>query len=131
MIERRDDATQLCKPLETPDRRVPRLTLPLQVVENVLPVVRSEGNGRIHPSSPSPPPLFREDLRQMPMVREGAFKYSSNAMYTFVFMLFWAIALLCGSRAALAGALFQHAYIWVHMYCTEKPDMELIYGNNP
>jgi len=66
----------------------------------------------------------------MPLVKEGAFKYSSNAMYAFAFLLFWAIALLTGSRAALASALFQHAYIWVHMYCTENPDMEIIHGKS-
>ncbi|MCG8351941.1 MAG: phosphatidylethanolamine N-methyltransferase family protein [Chloroflexales bacterium] len=71
---------------------------------------------------------FRPQYREMPLVKEGAFKYSSNAMYTFAFLLFWAIALLTGSRAALAAALFQHAYIWVHMYCTEAPDMQVIYG---
>ncbi|WP_420630302.1 methyltransferase [Candidatus Leptofilum sp.] len=71
---------------------------------------------------------FREQYRQMPLVREGAFKYSSNAMYAFVFLIFWAIALLTGSLAALAAALFQHAYIWVHLYCTEEPDMRIIYG---
>ncbi len=38
------------------------------------------------------------------------------------------IALIGGSLAALAAALFQHAYIWVHYYCTGKPDMDLIYG---
>ena len=66
----------------------------------------------------------------MPLVKEGAFKYRSNAMYAFAFLLFWAIALLTGSRAALVAALFQHAYIWVHMYCTENPDMKLIYGKS-
>jgi hypothetical protein len=71
---------------------------------------------------------FRQKYREMPLVRAGAFKYSSNAMYSFVFLLFWAIALLAGSRAALAIALFQHAYIWVHMYCTEDPDMQIMYG---
>jgi len=50
-------------------------------------------------------------------------------MYTFAFLAFWAVALLAGSRAALASALFQHAYIWVHMYCTEEPDMRVIYGS--
>jgi protein-S-isoprenylcysteine O-methyltransferase Ste14 len=64
----------------------------------------------------------------MPLVREGAFKYSSNAMYTYVFLVFWAIAFFTGSTAALATALFQHAYIWVHYYCTEEPDMRVIYG---
>lgn len=73
---------------------------------------------------------FRQKYREMPLVEEGAFKYSSNAMYALAFLLFWSIALLTGSRAALASALFQHAYIWVHMYCTENPDMEVIYGKS-
>ena len=71
---------------------------------------------------------FRQQYRDMPLVKEGAFKYNSNAMYTFAFLLFWSIALLTGSRAALVIALFQHAYIWVHMYCTENPDMMVIHG---
>jgi hypothetical protein len=49
-------------------------------------------------------------------------------MYAFLFLCFWSLALLAGSRAALASALFQHAYIWVHMYCTEGPDMCVLYG---
>ena len=72
---------------------------------------------------------FRQAYREMPLVKEGIFKVSTNAMYTFAFLLFWAVALLAGSRAALAAALFQHAYIWVHMYCTEEPDMRVIYGS--
>jgi hypothetical protein len=74
---------------------------------------------------------FRQKYREMPLVREGAFKYSANAMYAFAFLLLWAIALIGGSQAALAVALFQHAYIWVHMYCTEDPDMRVIYGSAP
>ena len=71
---------------------------------------------------------FRQSYREMALVKEGAFRYNSNAMYLFAFLLFWSIALFTGSRAALAAALFQHAYIWVHMYCTEAPDMQVIYG---
>ncbi|GAB6090665.1 methyltransferase [Spirochaeta dissipatitropha] len=71
---------------------------------------------------------FRRRFLDMPMVRAGIFRFSSNAMYTFAFLLLWAIALLLDSRAALAGAAFQHAYIWVHWYCTEEPDMRLLYG---
>lgn len=73
---------------------------------------------------------FRQPYREMSLVKEGAFKYNSNAMYTFAFLLFWEIALLTGSRAALAAVLFQHAYIWVHLYCTEAPDMQVIYCSN-
>lgn len=72
---------------------------------------------------------FRQRYRDMPLVKAGAFKYNSNAMYTFAFLLLWAIALFTGSRSALAVALFQHAYIWVHMYCTEEPDMRIMYGS--
>jgi len=62
-------------------------------------------------------------------VTQAAFRYSGNAMYTFAFMILWAIALWTQSRAALALALFQHAYIWVHFYCTEAPDLEVLYSS--
>ena len=74
---------------------------------------------------------FFERYRAMPMVREGAFKYSANAMYSFLFIGLWGIALLLGSQAALAVVLFQHAYIWVHWYCTEQPDGVVLYGRSP
>ena len=61
---------------------------------------------------------------------EGAFKYSSNAMYTFVFSGMWGIGLLLGSWNAIGLALFYHAYIWVHFYATEKPDMDFLYGSD-
>ncbi|WP_299349607.1 methyltransferase [uncultured Shimia sp.] len=71
---------------------------------------------------------FRDEIAAMPMVREGMFKFTDNAMYGIVFGGLWGIALMFNSWNALVLALFQHAYIWVHMYCTEKPDMEWIYG---
>ena len=71
---------------------------------------------------------FRDAIIALPMVNKGMFAYTSNAMYGVVFLGFWAIALLFGSWNALIVALFQHAYIWVHMYCTEAPDMRRIYS---
>ncbi len=71
---------------------------------------------------------FYDEYANMPLVNEGAFKYTSNAMYGVVFLGLWGIALLTGSWNALVLALFQHAYIWVHMYCTEDPDMKVIYA---
>ncbi|MCH9682279.1 MAG: phosphatidylethanolamine N-methyltransferase family protein [Deltaproteobacteria bacterium] len=73
---------------------------------------------------------FFERYRTMPMVRRGAFAHSSNAMYTFVFIGLWGLALITQSRVALALALFQHAYIWVHWYCTEQPDAVVLYGRS-
>lgn len=72
---------------------------------------------------------FYDEYANMPMVKEGIFKFSGNAMYSFVFLGLWAIALLTGSWNAMILALFQHAYIWVHMYCTEDPDMKIIYAD--
>jgi len=71
---------------------------------------------------------FRNEYREMPLVKSGAFKYNRNAMYAYAFLVSWGIAFLTGTIAALAAAAFQYAYIWVHMYCTETPDMRLIYG---
>lgn len=66
---------------------------------------------------------FRDAYLAMPMVDKGIFKYTSNGMYGVVFSGLWGIALLFGSWNALVLALFQHAYIWVHMYTTEGPDL--------
>lgn len=72
---------------------------------------------------------FDPSYRDLPMVRKGIFRFTSNAMYTFAFLLLWAIAVACASWAAIVVALFSHAYIWVHYICTERPDMRLIYGH--
>ena len=74
---------------------------------------------------------FRNAYAEMPFVDKGAFRITSNAMYGVAFMGLWGIALLFGSWNALIVALFQHAYIWVHMYCTEAPDMARIYPPKP
>jgi len=66
-----------------------------------------------------------------PCVKQGIFKYTNNGMYVFGFMILYIPALLLLSKAALLVALFNHAYIWVHYYFTERPDMVEIYGNSP
>ncbi|AVO36859.1 methyltransferase [Pukyongiella litopenaei] len=74
---------------------------------------------------------FREEIARLPLVRGGIYRHTQNAMYGVAFLGLWGIALALGSWNALVVALFQHCYIWVHMYCTEKPDMEWIYGHCP
>jgi len=71
---------------------------------------------------------FDESFRKKPFVRKGIFRWSGNAMYTFGFLILWAPGLLFLSKAALLVAAFSHAYIWVHYYCTELPDIKRIYG---
>lgn len=73
---------------------------------------------------------FDASYQTMPLVKEGMFRFTNNAMYLYAFLLFWAIAIGFDSTAALIVAAFSHAYIWVHYYCTEKPDMDFIYGEH-
>jgi hypothetical protein len=71
---------------------------------------------------------FDPSYRDAPLVREGIFRFTSNAMYSFAFLLLWVLACYFRSTAALCVALFSHLYIWVHYFCTERPDMKRIYG---
>ncbi len=69
-----------------------------------------------------------EKTKTLPMVNQGIFKYTSNGMYVFGFLLLWVPGFLVLSKVALLIALFNHVYIWIHYYYTEKPDMDIIYG---
>ncbi|MFQ5675536.1 MAG: methyltransferase [bacterium] len=71
---------------------------------------------------------FDPSYRKMPFVKKGIFKYTNNGMYTYGFLLLWVPALWWGSAAALAAALFNHLYIWVHYFSTERPDIRRIYA---
>ncbi len=71
---------------------------------------------------------FDEKFRHLPMVNDGIFRFSSNSMYTFAFLLFWIIPVAGASWSGLVAVFFSHAYIWVHYFCTERPDMKVIYG---
>ena len=61
-------------------------------------------------------------------VKKGIFRFTNNGMYTFGFFILWIPGVFFSSLTAIIAALFSHAYIWVHYFCTEKPDMDFIYG---
>ena len=62
-------------------------------------------------------------------VKRGIFKYTSNGMYVYGFLILWIPGILFQSEAALIVALFNHIYIWVHYYYTELPDIKIIYAD--
>jgi len=66
-----------------------------------------------------------------PYVKGGIFRYTNNGMYVYGLLILYLPGLLLLSKAALVVALFNHIYIWVHYYCTERPDMKVIYGKMP
>ena len=51
-------------------------------------------------------------------------------MYLIVLPVFCVPGLLWGSVAATALGVFHYLYVWVHYYCTELPDMTVIYGDS-
>ncbi|MDF1883448.1 hypothetical protein JHD49_05785 [Sulfurimonas sp. SAG-AH-194-C21] len=67
----------------------------------------------------------------VPYVKEGIFRFTDNGMYIFGLLILYIPALLLFSKVALVVAVFNHLYIWVHYFTTEKPDMQEIYGQAP
>jgi len=72
---------------------------------------------------------FEAVYRGAPLERRGAFRFVNNAMYVAGLMVLYLPGLIWGSSAALLLAVFNHAYVWVHYFTTEKPDMGVIYGS--
>ena len=66
-----------------------------------------------------------------PSMKRGIFRYTDNGMYVYGLLVLYLPGLFLLSKAALIVALFNHVYIWVHYYCTELPDMKVIYRKTP
>ncbi len=71
---------------------------------------------------------FDPAYRSLPFERRGIFRFTRNGMYIYGFLLLWVPAFWWASLAALSVALFNHCYIWVHYFSTERPDIRRIYG---
>jgi hypothetical protein len=99
------------------------VVLGLPAVYTAYSVARYFGMGRASGAD-----HFDASYGKLPLVNGGIFRFTNNAMYTYAFLFFWIIAIAGASSAALVVAFFSHAYIWVHYFCTERPDMEVIYG---
>lgn len=73
---------------------------------------------------------FDKSVSKLPFVKKGIFKYTENGMYKYAFLIFYIPGLVYESKAALLVALYSHIYIWVHYFCTELPDIKVIYKSN-
>jgi hypothetical protein len=73
---------------------------------------------------------FDPSYRSQPLVRQGIFRFTANAVYIFGFLLLYIPGLWLASRPAILAALFNHLYIWVHYFTVEKPDMRRICGSD-
>ena len=72
---------------------------------------------------------FDPSYREKPFERRGIYKYTKNGMYIYALLIIWIPGLLFASKTALLLALFNHAYVWVHYFTLELPDMRRIYKN--
>jgi hypothetical protein len=71
---------------------------------------------------------FDPKYRGGTLEKRGIFKYIPNSMYTVALLMIYHPGLICHSTLGLIGAAVQHAFVWTHYFCTEKPDMQVIYG---
>ncbi len=72
--------------------------------------------------------FYPEIAKDEPFVKQGIFKYTTNGMYKYGFLVLWIPGILLQSKAAIFIALYSHIYIWIHYYTTELPDIRIIYG---
>lgn len=74
--------------------------------------------------------FYPEMYKNTPFIKQGIYKYTSNAMYIFGILLLWIPGILLQSKAALLIALYNHLYVWIHYYFTELPDIKIIYSEH-
>eukprot|EP01084_Bolivina_argentea_P246364 412313_1 len=72
--------------------------------------------------------FYVKKAQKMPLVKEGIYKYVSNAQYKLGVLHFFVPGLYFQSKNSLLAALSHYVCVWMHYYCTEKPDMEYIYS---
>ncbi|MCP4133156.1 MAG: hypothetical protein GY754_19470 [bacterium] len=72
---------------------------------------------------------FDEAVRETGLVKKGIFNYTQNGMYAYVLLFIYLFPILLESQAALYIAVYNHMILWIHYFCTEKPDMNKIYGS--
>jgi len=56
---------------------------------------------------------FDQSYRELPLFKEGIFRYTDNGLYVLAFLLFWATTIDFNSIAALVVVAFNHVYIRV------------------
>ncbi|MCK4906219.1 MAG: hypothetical protein KAS64_01635 [Spirochaetes bacterium] len=71
---------------------------------------------------------FDESYKHKKFVRKGIYRFTYNGMYLFAVLFIYFIPIALASRAGLILAAFTHIHLWIHYFCTEKPDIVKIYG---
>ncbi len=72
---------------------------------------------------------FDPKYRNLPFENRGIFKWTPNAMYVFAIGIPFSFAVATGSQSMFIVAIYTYTSIWLHYFCTEKPDIAIIYNN--
>ena len=72
---------------------------------------------------------FDPKYRDLPFENRGIFKWTPNAMYVFAIGIPFSFAVATGSQSMFVVAIYTYVAIWLHYFCTEKPDIVAIYNN--
>ena len=72
---------------------------------------------------------FDPKYRNLPFENRGIFKWTPNAMYVFAIGIPFSFAVATGSQSMFVVAIYTYISIWLHYFCTEKPDIAVIYNN--
>ena len=72
---------------------------------------------------------FDPKYRNLSFERRGIFKWTPNAMYVFAIGIPFSFAVATGSQSMFVVAIYTYISIWLHYFCTEKPDFAIIYNN--
>ncbi len=72
---------------------------------------------------------FDPKSKDLPFENRGIFKWTPNAMYVFAIGIPFSFAVATGSQSMFVVAIYTYISIWLHYFCTEKPDIAIIYNN--
>ena len=72
---------------------------------------------------------FDLSYKDKPFEKRGIFKWTPNAMYVFAIGIPFSFAVATGSQSMFVVAIYTYISIWLHYFCTEKPDIVEIYSN--
>ena len=66
---------------------------------------------------------FDPKYRDLPFENRGIFRWTPNAMYVFAIGIPFSFAVATGSQSMFVVAIYTYISIWLHYFCTEKPDI--------
>lgn len=72
---------------------------------------------------------FFPEVRSLGFVRKGVFRFTSNGMYSVTVLFIYIVPVLLQSEVGIGMALFHHLHLWIHYFCTERIDLDAIYGH--